>query len=306
VDILPLPQRMKGTLRKLEIRTVRHFVSLPEGETIQRFGKEAGVLRRAILSDDPLPIQPVAVGEKVPCARHLDTPLVDLAMLMPHIDELLAIETERAEAERSVISGLALILRAEDGEVTTDMIRPAIPTLRTALLRRLIVLRLSARQFTSGVEDIEIRSERTQPSRAQEELFRVRGRDLKAGAHAIAAIRARFGNDSVTCARLDDSWLPERSFKWVPLKELALPFDRAVPASPSAVRRILYTPRQARRSTRNLEERGPFVLSGQWWSTGNTDAPFYREYLFQASEGGVLWLYVDRLTGITWVQGAVD
>ncbi len=42
VDILPLPQRTKSRLRKLEISTVQQFVSLPEGETILRFGKEAG------------------------------------------------------------------------------------------------------------------------------------------------------------------------------------------------------------------------------------------------------------------------
>jgi protein ImuB len=310
VDILPLSQRMKGTLRKLEIRTVQHFVSLPEGERIQRFGKEAGVLRRAILSDDPLPIQPVAVVEKVPCDRHLDAPLAELSKLTPHIDELLAIEAERAGAERSVISGLTLILRTEDGEVTTDLIRPAVPTLETRLLKRLIVLRLSARQFSSGVEDIEIRSARTPPSRAQEELFHGRGRDLKAGARAIAAIRARFGNDSVTHAQLCDSWLPERSFTWVPLTGPVLPRPRPVHDAadfPAAVRRILFTPRQIPSGSRERADSGrPFVLSGSWWGAGNADAPFRREYFFRRSEGGVHWLFVDRLTGGRWLQGVVD
>ncbi len=115
------------------------------------------------------------IDETVACARHLDTPLVDLDLLMPHINELLAVEVERAEAQKSVISGLTLNLRAEDGEVATDLIRPAAPTLATALLSRLIALRLSARQFSSGVEDIEIRAARTTPSRAQVELFDVTG-----------------------------------------------------------------------------------------------------------------------------------
>ena len=36
------------------------------------------------------------------------------------------------------------------------------------------------------------------------------------------------------------------------------------------------------------------------------DAPFLRDYSFHDSSGGILWLFVDRLTGTSWVQGAVD
>jgi hypothetical protein len=303
VIVLPLPQRVQSMLRKLDIHTIRQFVSLPEGEIIRRFGKEAGILRQAILSDDSLPIQPVRVNEKVRCSRHLDTPLVVLSDLIPHIEELLAVEAERAETARSVISGLTLVLRSEDGEITTDLIRPAVPTLSLPLLKRLISLRLSTRQFSSGIEDIEIRTARTPPSRTQEELFVSRGRDLKAGVRAIAAIRARFGDDAVTCAQLNDSWLPEHSFRWVPLTGLVVPAAREAPALQSTVRRILYAPRQ----TRQVQPgRRRFLLSGQWWGSENGDAPFHREYLFQKSESGVLWLYTDTHTGGTWVQGVVD
>ncbi|MGA2766237.1 MAG: DNA polymerase Y family protein [Spirochaetia bacterium] len=310
IDILPLPPRTKSMLRKLEIRTVERFVSLPAGETTRRLGKEAGLLRQAILSDDPLPIQPVAVREAVHCARHLDAPLVDLELLMPHIDELLAIEAGRAETEKAVISGLTVILRTEEGEVATEVVRPAVPTLRTPLLRRLIHLRLSARQFSSGVEDIEILSARTQPSRGQEELFSLRGRDLRAGARAFAAIRARFGNDSVTCARLSDSYLPERSFQWVPVQRPVLPApprERVATHHPSAVRRILFTPRRMKPIPQVPGEGAePFVASGSWWGTGDTDALFLRHYFFRGSHAGILWFFVDKLTDTTWVQGVVD
>jgi protein ImuB len=341
VDILPLPQRVKGTLRKLEIRTVRQFVSLPDGETTRRFGREAGLLSHAILSDDPLPIQPLLLKETMSCARHLDSPLSDLGLLMPHLEELLAVEVARAERDRSVISGLAVTLRTEDGDLTTDLVRPAVPTLDMLPLLRLVHLRMSARQFTSGVEDIEIRSARTQPSRAQEELFEVRGRDLKAGARAFAAIRARFGDESVAMAELADSWLPERSFKWVPVDTPALPRKRSTqgalaggaagaagPAGAAgaggaagtsgaggaagsgrqaAVRRLLHRPAETRLDPRaRRAAAGPFVLSGSWWGAGGKDAAFLRDYYFQESESSVLWTYVDRLTGQLWLQGIVD
>ncbi|MFI5368917.1 MAG: hypothetical protein ACHQ1F_07870 [Spirochaetia bacterium] len=323
IDVLPLSYKERSTLRKLEIRTVRQFVSLPEGEAMRRFGKEMALLRQAILSDDPLPIQPLVMKETEPCARRLDAPLVDLNLLMPYIDELLSIEAGRVERERAVISGLTLILRTEDGEISTELIRPAVPTLKTKLLRRLILLRLSARQFSSGVEDIELRSDRTNPSQGQEELFIVRARDLQAGALAFAAIRARFGNDSVSCAQLTDSHVPERSFRWVPLQRPVLPARcRETPAAgcptgeyPAAVRRIFFSPRHAaRRGTPRISvdfqatggSAGPFVVSGSWWGTGEKDAPFLRHYYFSDSPSGIFWLFVDTLMHTAWVQGVVD
>ena len=314
IEILPLPYRARSTLRRLEIRTVQQFVSLPEGEAMRRFGKEAALLRQAILSDDPLPIQPLVMRETVPCVRRLDAPLVDLNLLMPHIDELLTIEARRVEKERAVISGLTLILRTEDGEISTDLIRPAVPTLKTHLLRRLILLRLSARQFSSGVEGIELLSDRAVPSRGQEELFTVRTRDLQSGALAFAAIRARFGNDSVSCAQLADSHVPGSSFAWVPLQRPVLPAPcqetRAAEYSsaeyPSLVRRILFTPRQARVSQEPGDTADPFVVSGSWWGSGEKDAPFLRNYYFKDSPTGILWLFVDMLTHTSWVQGAID
>jgi hypothetical protein len=160
------------------------------------------------------------------------------------------------------------------------------------------------------VVEIEIRSARTKPSRRQEELFIVKGRDLQAGARAFAAIRARFGNESVTSAHLCDSHLPERSFRWMPLEKpvVPLPGPGSMAAErPTAVRRILFKPTQIGPGSQNacaMSE--PFVVSGSWWGTDGEDAPFLRDYSFQHSPKGILWLFADRLTGTSWVQGAVD
>ncbi|HTZ52066.1 MAG TPA: hypothetical protein VMF68_10425, partial [Spirochaetia bacterium] len=222
VNLLPLPHRIRGILRKLEIRTVGQFVRLPAGEMLRRLGTEAGELRAAILSDDPLPIQPLEMKEPVAASRRLDAPRSDTALLLPHIEELVSAEAERAEAQRSVISALVLSLRTEDGEASTDLIRPAAPTRSTSVLMRLIRLRLSERRFASGVERIEVRCAHARPSRAQEELFTSRGRDLASGARAFALVRARFGESSVSCARLRSSHLPEDSFQWVPMERPVL------------------------------------------------------------------------------------
>ncbi|HTP59024.1 MAG TPA: hypothetical protein VMM82_08910 [Spirochaetia bacterium] len=246
IDILPLPGRARNTLRKLGVHTVRQFIALPQAETEQHLGTEAALLRSLVLSDDPLPVSSCGVKEDLGSTRHLDAPVGDLPQLMEQIDQLLAVERARAEAAASVISSLTLTLRSEDGNVTTDIIRPSAPTLHTPLLSRLIHLRLCSRQLSSGVEDLQVRTTRTQPSREQQWLFASRGRDLAAGSRAFASLRARFGNECVVCARLCDSHLPERSFTWVSMERPVLPSvrqDSQPKDSTVLVRRILVEPR---------------------------------------------------------------
>ncbi|HVO39517.1 MAG TPA: DNA polymerase Y family protein [Spirochaetia bacterium] len=310
IDILPLSPKTKNTLRKLEIRTVQQFVSLPSGETARRFGQDAGLLRDAILADDPLPIQPLAIMESAPCGRRLDSPLTDLDLLMPHIHELLEAEGRRAESAKSVISGLTLTLRTESGEVTRDVIRPAAPTLKMPLLGRLIQLRLSSRRFSSGVEAIEILSARTSPSGRQDELFSVKGRDLAAGARAIASLRARFGDDSVSRAVIVHAYLPEKSFRWEQVRKPALPArqqEAKAPGSTAAVRRIFFAPRQVPSGSRELPFiAGPFITSGSWWGSAGKEPPYLRHYGFRDSGAGISWVFQDRLTGESWIQGMID
>jgi len=306
VDILPLPHRMKTTLRKLEIRTVGRFLSLPRGEVYRRFGREADTLWKALQSDDPLPVQALALRDTGSSSRHLDTPITDLALLLPHVRELLAVEAARAEQSRSVIAGLTLVLKTEDGDATTDLIRPSTPTLKTAVLLRLVELRLASRQLMSGVEDMEIRCARVAPSRGQEELFVTRSRDLDAGARAFAALHARFGNQCVVAARLRDSHVPEQRFSWVPLQRPSLPAvspGRAAP--PGAIRRMRFQPAPV---PLGAAERGvgrlPFLLSGGWWSEAEGDPEYSREYGYVTLDGVTAWVF--RENGASWLQGTVD
>jgi hypothetical protein len=96
----------------------------------------------------------------------------------------------------------------------------------------------------------------------------------------------------------------------VPLAQPALPAPRreaSAEGHPTTVRRILFTPLQVRPAFRTATEvAGSFVVSGSWWGTQEQDSPFLRDYSFQDSPTGILWLFVDRLTGISWVQGTVD
>ena len=255
--------------------------------------------------------------EPVAASRRLDAPRSDTALLLPHIQELVSAEVERAEAQRSVVSALVLSLHTEDGEASTDLIRPAAPTRSTSVLMRLIGLRLSERRFASGVERIEVRCAHARPSRAQEELFTSRGRDLAAGARAFALVRARFGESSVSCARLRNSHLPEDSFQWVPMDRPVLPAPPAAPArfprgsepdtgSP-AVRRILFSASPLHGPRRTPRDGfHDLLVSVRWWGETAEESAVQRAYWFQETSDTVAWVYQDRLTAATWLQGVVD
>ena len=313
VDILPLSPRARSTLRRLGMHTVRQFVSLPSGETARRLGRDARWLQQSILSDDPLPIRAADVEETVTLARRLEAPVKDLDLLLPHVRELIQMEVEHAEKGRSVIEGIVLRLRTEEGQWTTEVVRPATPTLRVTVLMRLLTLRLCGRQFASAIEEMQLGSVRTAPSGEQGELFACRTRDLPAGARAFAAIRARCGNESVMRFQVSDAHLPDRSFRLVPMDQPALPAaptlpdgEEGAPGPPVAVRRILYSPSAEGEGRLPEDERTALLASGSWWGTGEADAPYRRSYWYHHSPRGTLWRYEDQLTGTCWLQGWVD
>ncbi|HET6452345.1 MAG TPA: DNA polymerase Y family protein [Spirochaetia bacterium] len=310
IGTLPFSPRTRGMLRRLGVHTVRQFLALPDGEVTRRLGQEAGRLRQALLHDDPLPVRAAEVCERGPSARRLDAPATDLAHLLPPVKDLLEAEVARAEAGRAVISALTLRLRTEEGEWTTELVRPAAPARNAGVLFRLLSLRLSGLQFVSGIEEVQLGSEWTEPSREQGELFAVPRRDLDAGARAFAAIRARYGNGAVVRVGLQESHLPDRSFRWVQTDRPAIPRPQLLPSGPAngtalpAVRRLLFSPRA--RDDRPPDTVTTLLASGSWWGTDSVDAPYRRAYWYQRSREGLLWLYKDERSATAWLHGWVD
>ena len=178
---------------------------------------------------------------------------------------------------------------------------PAVPTLETRLLMRLILLRLSAAILFRG-RGHQIRSART-IRRAPRRSCSVHGAETcrQASSHRRHPRPVREG--------LGDSRAAQRGVA----PRAVLPLGAAGEACPSVCPRNTgfaisraSNPVRAPAAGQVRHGRGRFVLSGQWWGTRAEDACFHRGYSFQEPGGCVQWLYVDRLTGATWVQGAVD
>ena len=339
LEMLPLDPPLRDLLEKLDIVTVAHFLRLPYGQLLSRFGpRVAAVHRAAAGSGLELPVQSRAPAPRFLRRRRLEQRETDAARLLAHcaalLDQLLAHLQERGRA----VLELELRLLLEDGGRRRESIRPAAPTLHRQRLIELLGLRLRALNLTAGVEELALELREAPVPAAQGALFVARQRrDPAAAAEALARIRAEFGNQAVLRAVLLEAHLPETQFRWQPAGErwplpaAAAPEPRGRERPPALlVRRILDQPLPlaAPRSAPGVRrlQRGPFLISSGWWRAApGTNRPSDRAYYFlsqqghsvtdktmnsdaQASpaDGALEWIYYDRLTGRWYLQGWVE
>ncbi len=197
----------------------------------------------------------------------------------------------------------AKLLRNEllASEERAEVIRPAAPTLDIAQLMTLVRLRFESVAFEGGVVGLRVAGRSVRTVATQEGLFAERPpRDLSAANHALARVRARFGDGAVARARLAEGHLPEARFAWEPVD--TIPPPAGVTVRPGGmVRRIYATPRPVPAS-HAAERAGPYRVAGGWWRV-----PVSRDYYFaRLRNGDLLWIYYDRARRRWCCQGRVE
>jgi protein ImuB len=143
-------------------------------------------------------------------------------------------------------------------------------------------------------------------------------RDLRAANEALARVRAELGDDSVVRAVLREGHLPEASFGWERLSQVAMASPRPVRVRP-LVRRLFARPQLLPPQARQVRDDGwllsglqhgavvrilgPYVVSGGWWQQHE----LHREYHFaELRRGDCLWVYYDRNRRRWFCQGSVE
>ena len=129
-------------------------------------------------------------------------------------------------------------------------------------------------------------------------------------ASALARVKAAFGVDSVTRARLRKAYLPEATFVWEPLTEVYAPKPGSSVHDLPLIRRFCVERElistgavmdlgQLGRATRQF---GPFRVAGGWWRRR-----VERDYYFVENEQGqILWVYYDRPRRCWVLHGTVE
>jgi protein ImuB len=305
---------LRDQLRVLGVRTLGQFLRLPPAELAVRFGEPATRLH-ALASDRFTPLQPRELADPVTRELQLEPPDADHTRLLFGLKGTLHRAMDRLAERSEAMTVLHLRLVLDHAGAHDEYIEPAEPTLDVPMLVELVRLRLESLVLPAAVEEVIVRLEGIRASAEQLALFRTqRRRDLDAAARAMDRLRALFGPEAVTRAKLRAAHLPEASFTWEPMKRIDFPSPTAVSGPPPLCRRVLPRPVPLPPRPRHEPEAwlgrrgavarldGPYRVSGGWWVRTVERDYYYAE----TQHGEVLWIFYDRPRRRWFLHGYVD
>ncbi len=266
LERLGIDPKLRDALARLGVHSIGDFLRLPADGIRRRFGEEAAHLHRRARGEAWDPLVPLPAEEPLVRSLLLDDPVSDAGLVLFVVRRLLAELTASLVAREQAVRGIAVTLhrslRRDASSLVLD-VRAAEPTLDEAVLLDLVRLRLeaalreeraeAARSFArdgaartasarpvagSSFREIEVEVEAAAAGPDQLRLFHERTRrDLRAGARAIARLRAELGEDAVLRAVLREGHLPEATYAWERADDLRAPSPRLVLTRP-LVRRM--------------------------------------------------------------------
>ncbi|MBN1655372.1 MAG: DNA polymerase Y family protein [Deltaproteobacteria bacterium] len=311
LDRLDLPPAFCAELACLGIDTLGRFLELKSSQIRVRYGAQAARLHELASGKVWTPLLPYSERAPIKLEREVDPPAGDQSRILFTIKSMLqqlsGLLLERCEA----IAGLIILFELDHAPPHREEIETAAPTLDLLLIVDLIRLRLSAAAWAAPVEGVEIELKSVRVEARQLSLLKgKKQRDLDAANRALARVKAAFGADSVTRARLRKAYLPEASFAWEPLGRVHAPKPPPGSLDMPLVRRFCAEreplsagPAVALGPLGKMVRRfGPFRVAGGWWRRR-----VERDYYFvETEQGRIFWLYYDRPRRCWVVHGTVE
>jgi protein ImuB len=325
LDRLGIGPRLQSDLALLGITRVGELLALPAAQLRIRYGEAAAHLHDFLSGRAWAPLMPRTPAEPSVVELEVEPPDDDHNRILFGLKSVLHRSVVRLRAEHQGITALDIELQLERLGQRRERIESAAPSLDVPQLIDLLRLRLANVALPARVEHIRMRIEHTRVHPRQLSIEHgKKPRDLEAASRAIARLRASFGPQAVTCARLREAYLPEGGYRYEPIREIRLPRAPATPAEwPPAelplaelplVRRVFPTPVALPSKPTHEPETwlgphgavvamfGPYRIAGGWWTRRRE-----RDYHFvETQQGELLWIYYDRTLRRWFLQGVVD
>lgn len=315
----------------LGVKTLGDLLRIPRSEIGVRFGRDAARLHAELSGEAVLPFEAAPQQEIFEVEAEVDPPASDETRLLHCAQGALHVLLATLAQKRLALAALHLSLHAErgvglvPGKVHKEVLRPSRASRDMAAVVELMRLRLAAcaadGRLEARIERLVLVAEPAAAEGTQLGLLSEGRGDPEALARGIARLRAAFGIDAVTRPRLEDSWVPEKTFSWEPVSRLPTHSKRPEaqqPAAPGIMRRVFHPPqpmeldshRKPRIDPPVRHLWGPHRLQARWWLSGTSnsaDAPTVRDYFYVEREDGVvLWLFRDITQDRWFLQGVMD
>ena len=319
LDRLGLPPALVSELALLGVERVGSLLALPLSQLRTRYGAEAARVHQFLSGKTWSPLLPRVPELPLRLELEVEPPDDDLARLSFGFKAVLQRALPQLRAEQHAVTAIELRLSLERGGERSERIEAAAPTLDAVQLVELIRLRLSGADLGGKVAYITLELEHLRVHPLQLGIAHDDGkkkRDFEAAGRAIARLRASFGAQAVTRARLREAHLPEASFRFEPVAELTLPRELQAPSDPPLVRRLYPKPVPLDSPASHEPERwlgthgavramhGPYRIAGGWWSPRGARE---RDYCFvETQTGELLWLFYDRARRRWLMHGSVE
>ena len=283
VEALEPPEDLLAILRDWGIHRVGEFLGLPKGETIERLGPAAEVLRRKVSGRNKRLLRLVRevpeYAEAADFDREIETVEPLLFLLRRFLDGL----CERLRDVYRVAQTMALCLPLEDGSRHERTFCIPVPTADVEVLFRTLHTHLEDLKLARRPIGVRLNIQATLPAKDQLRLFESALRDPNRFGETLAKLKAFLGNESVGVPARSDTHRPdsyaladcfatERETAKKPACGLprGLSLRRYRPALPTTVQ--IRDERPASMASSAAcgivhECAGPYRLSGNWWDS---------------------------------------
>lgn len=298
LDRLDLDDAAVDTAKKLGLATVDDLLQLPAEGLRRRLGEQAYALYRRAHGELNTPRPAVRPDDAPAGTDRFDRAETNRDRLLFRIKRRLHTLVDALEADGEKVATLSLTLHRGDAEPIDTEIRPAAPTVDTALLADLLRLKLEGIPVDGGITEVTVVAHGQRTTTEQMRLFGAEpARDRDAANRALAQLRTEFGDDTVLCIQPVEGHLPESRFECRRLETLSLPDVAEHPTRP-AVRRFFLSPVQLTERPPPPVHAGPHVIQGGWWVRD-----IRRDYRLVGTGGRLLWVFYDHRRQGWFVHG---
>jgi protein ImuB len=284
-------------MKRVGMRLISDFAMLGPTAIGRRFGSLGMEIHQWVAGTKELCLPPVVFSE--PVKETIDTEEIpSLENLLFYLRQSLVRIESRLRGRGTLAKTLKLTFELETGHRITSPLPLSQPMAEASSLLRLLKEHLGKTTWEAPLQSLEIEVSDTVPfTPGQLSLWDKMENQFADLARFVGRLRARFGEKAVGFADLQESYLPECSWKnvWPP------PADRSYPSFPQRPP-FLFSPPKPYVLRKHWKLIPSESLAAEWWeNTGE------RHYFIAASpQGERLWIFWDEKNQRWFLHGTFD